>query len=96
VIHSSAEKHFMLRKQFRGKESHNIFDHHILLFQCICPKGVLSKLIAKLQGCSRKRFTFNSKSSLFIHYHDVFSYDESHVRFKGMIFFNCYLESILL
>lgn len=64
------------------------------------PSGVISKLIAKLQGCSWKCFTFNLKSFLFIHHcgwcFQLVLDDESHVRFKGMLFVNGYLESILL
>lgn len=64
------------------------------------PSGVISKLIAKLQGCSWKRFTFNPKSSLSNHYRgrcfQLVLDDESRVRFKGMLFLSGYLESILL
>lgn len=62
--------------------------------------GLISKLIAKLQGSSWKSFTFNPKSSLLIYNHgwcfQLVVDDESHVRFKGMNFLNGYLESILL
>lgn len=64
------------------------------------PGGVISNLTAKPQGCSWKCFTFSLKSSLFIHYcgwcFQLVLDDESHVKFRGMLFLNGYPESILL
>lgn len=72
----------------------------IPLSHWVCPNWGYLKANCRTQWCSCKGFTFNPKSSLFIPYCgwccQLVLDDESHVRFKGKFFFNCYVESILL